>query len=184
MPMFDAFQMLGVEKRLGISAEELREAFREAGKQLHPDAGGGEGDFADLQRAHDILASPSRRLSHWLELRGTKIDPRGAVDDSLMDLFAGVGSRMQKCEALIRKRDDAKSALGRALLEDETQRCREELEDMIARVNDRIKCECAAFSRYEDTVPLDATGAARSVRNLAFLEKWQASLRAIFPRML
>jgi hypothetical protein len=108
MPMFDAFQMLGVEKRLGISAEELREAFREAGKRLHPDAGGGEGDFADLQRAHEILASPSRRLSHWLELRGMKIDPRGAVDDSLMDLFAGVGATMQKCEALIHKRDDAK----------------------------------------------------------------------------
>ena len=176
--------MLGLEKRLGISAEELREAFREAGKRLHPDAGGGEGDFADLQRAHDILASPSRRLSHWLELRGTKIDQRGAVDDSLMDLFAGVGATMQKCDALIRKRDEAKSALGRALLEDETQRCREELERMIARVNDRIESECAAFSQYENAVSLDEKDAARSVRNLAFLEKWQASLRAIFPRML
>lgn len=176
--------MLGVEKRLGISAEELREAFREAGKRLHPDAGGGEGDFADLQRAHDILASPSRRLSHWLELCGTKIDPRGAVDDSLMDLFAGVGATMQICEALIRKRDEAKSALGRALLQDETQRCREELERMIARVNDRIESECAAFSCYEDADSLVETDAARSVRNLAFLEKWQASLRAIFPRML
>ena len=184
MPIFDAFQMLGLEKRLGISAEELREAFREAGKRLHPDAGGGEGDFADLQRAHDILASPSRRLSHWLELRGTKIYPRGAVDDSLMDLFAGVGATMQKCDALIRKRDEAKSALGRALLEDETQRCREELERMIARVNDRIESECAAFSCYEDADSLVETDAARSVRNLAFLEKWQASLRAIFPRML
>ncbi|MFN6017712.1 MAG: hypothetical protein ACK49N_09045 [Verrucomicrobiota bacterium] len=184
MPTFDAFQMLCVEKRLGISAEELREAFREAGKRLHPDAGGGEGDFADLQRAHDILASPSRRLSHWLELRGTKIDPRGAVEDSLMDQFAGGGATMQTGEALIRKRDDAKSALGRALLEDETQRCREDLESMIARVNERIECECAAFPRYEGADPLDATEAARSVRNLAFLEKWQASLRAIFARML
>lgn len=184
MQSFDAFQMLGLDQRLGISAEELREAFREAGKRIHPDAGGGEGDFADLQRAHDILASPSRRLAHWFELRGMKIDPRGAVDDSLMDLFAEVGSTMQKCEALIRKRDDAKSALGRALLEDETQRCREELEGMIARVNNRIECECAAFSRYQDAAPSDATNAARSVRNLAFLEKWQASLRAIFPRLL
>ncbi len=184
MPIFDAFQMLGLDQRLGISTEVLREAFREAGKRIHPDAGGGEGDFANLQRAHDILASPSRRLSHWLELRGTKIDPRGTVDDSLMDLFAGVGATMQKCEALIRKRDDAKSALGRALLEDETQRCREELEGMIARVNDRIECECAAFSRYDDAAPSDVTNAARSVRNLAFLEKWQASLRAMFARML
>lgn len=184
MSNFDAFQLLGMEKHLRLSAEDLREAFREAGKRLHPDAGGGEGDFADLQRAHDILASPSRRLSHWLELRGVKIDARGTVDDSLMDLFAKVGATMQKCEALIRKREDAKSALGRALLEDETQRCREELEGVIARVNDRIECECAVFSRYEDAGSLDAVDAARTVRNLAFLEKWQASLRAMFPRML
>lgn len=184
MPIFDAFQLLGLEKRLGISTEELREAFREAGKRLHPDAGGGEGDFAELQRAHDMIASPSRRLSHWLELRGIKIDPRGAVDDSLMDLFAGVGATMQKCEGLIRRRDDAKSALGRALLEDETQRCREELEATIARVSNRIDGECAAFEQYENAVSFDVTDAARSVRNLAFLEKWQASLRSMFARML
>jgi hypothetical protein len=55
---------------------------------------------------------------------------------------------------------------------------------MIARVNERIECECAAFSRYEDANSLVETDAARSVRNLAFLEKWQVSLRAIFPRML
>ena len=184
MQSFDAFQMLGLEKRLGFSAEELREAFREAGKRIHPDAGGGEGDFADLQRAHDMVASPSRRLAHWFELRGMKIDPRGAVDDSLMDLFAGVGSTIQKCESLIRKRDESKSALGRALLEDETQRCREQLEGVIAEVSDRIGNECAAFARYEDANPMDAADAAKSVRNLAFLEKWQASLRALFPRML
>jgi len=184
MQSFDAFQMLGLEKRLGFSAEELREVFREAGKRIHPDAGGGEGDFADLQRAHDMVASPSRRLAHWFELRGMKIDPRGAVDDSLMDLFAGVGSTIQKCESLIRKRDESKSALGRALLEDETQRCREQLEGVIAEVSDRIGNECAAFARYEDANPMDAADAAKSVRNLAFLEKWQASLRALFPRML
>ena len=184
MSIFDAFQLLDLEKRLGISTEVLREAFREAGKQLHPDAGGGEGDFANLQRAHDTLASPSRRLSHWLELHGIKIDARGAVDDSLMDLFADVGATMQKCEGLIRKRDEAKSALGRALLEDETQRCREELEATIARVSDRIDGECVGFSRYEAGNSLDAADAARRVRNLAFLEKWQASLRAMFARML
>jgi len=184
MQSFDAFQLLGMEKRLGISAEALREAFREAGKRHHPDAGGVEGDFADLQRAHDTLASPSRRLSHWLELRGIKVDPRGAVDDSLMDLFALVGSTMQKCEALIRKHDEAKSALGRALLEDETQRCREELEGLIAQVVGRIDNECAAFSRFEDTDSPDEAEVARTVRNLAFLEKWQASLRAMFPRLL
>ena len=184
MNAFDAYQLLGMEKRLEISTEVLREAFREAGKRHHPDAGGVEGDFANLQRAHDTLASPSRRLSHWLEFRGIEVDPRGAVDDSLMDLFARVGSTIQKCEALIRRRDEAKSALGRALLEDETQRCREDLEDVIACVVERIESECAVFSQFEDLDSIDETDVARTVRNLAFLEKWQASLRAMFPRML
>ena len=34
----DAFQILGIERRLVVSDERLREAFREAGKQVHPDA--------------------------------------------------------------------------------------------------------------------------------------------------
>jgi hypothetical protein len=181
---FDAYQLLGLEKRLVIAADELRAAFREAGKCIHPDAGGAEMDFAELQRSHDILASPSRRLAHWSELRGMKIDPRGTVDDSLMDLFALVGSVMQKCESVIRKREEAKSALGRALLEDETQRCREELEVVIARVSARIEDECGNFGSYEDACSVELSEVARCVRNLAFLEKWQASLRAMFPRML
>lgn len=184
MQSFDAYQLLGLEKHLVISTEELRAAFREAGKRLHPDAGGGEMDFAELQRAHDMLASPSRRLAHWFELRGIKLDPRGTVDDSLMDLFALVGSVMQKCESLIRKREEAKSALGRALLEDETQRCREELEGVITRVSARIENECRNFGSYEDARSSELTEVACCARNLAFLEKWQASLRAMFPRML
>ena len=91
---------------------------------------------------------------------------------------------MQKCESVIRRRDESKSALGRALLEDETQQCREELEEVIARVGERIENECAAFPRYEVADSVDASELARCVRNLAFLEKWQVALRAMFPRML
>ena len=69
----NAFEVLGVEERLVFREEELREAFREAGKRLHPDAGGGEGDFAALKEAMAILSGPSRRLSHWLSLRGVAV---------------------------------------------------------------------------------------------------------------
>ena len=64
-----AFQILGIEPRLVLSDEALRDLFREAGKQVHPDAGGGEGEFAALRDAYATLASPSRRLMRWLELR-------------------------------------------------------------------------------------------------------------------
>ena len=66
-----AFEILGMSSGLVFSDEAVREAFREAGKQVHPDAGGKDGEFAALREAFAMVLSPSRRLKHWLELRGT-----------------------------------------------------------------------------------------------------------------
>ena len=65
----------------------MRDLFREAGKQAHPDAGGGEGEFAALREAFAVVSSPSRRLRHWLELRGTPGEVRGSIENSLMEFF-------------------------------------------------------------------------------------------------
>lgn len=183
-PVTDAFQILGMEPKLVLSDDALREAFREAGKRAHPDAGGEEGEFAALREAFAVVASPSRRLRHWLELRGTPGEVRGSIDNSLMDLFAEVGAVTQLAESVIRKRDDAKSALVRALLEGETQVCREAVERAISQVETTIIRECAMFTELENSAAPDVEAAARTARNLAFLEKWRAGLRACFGRLV
>ena len=182
--MINAFEKLGVEPGLAFSEESLREAFRVAGKLVHPDAGGGEGEFAALREAFAVISSPSRRLRHWLELRGTPADDRGSIDDSLMDLFAAVGAVTQQVDAVVRKREEAKSALVRALLEGETQLCREAVERSITRVEMLIARECAAFPDYEASLELDVDAVSKVSRNLAFLEKWRAGLRACFGRLI
>ena len=53
----------------------------------------------------------------------------------------------QQAEACIRKRDEAKSVLVRAMLEGETQICREAVETAISKVEAVITRECAAVSR-------------------------------------
>ena len=180
--MSDAFQILGIPARLVIPDETLRDAFREAGKQAHPDAGGGEGEFAALREAFAVVSSPSRRLKHWLELRGTPAEVRGTIDNSLMDLFAEVGAVTQQAEAVIRKRDGAKSSLVRAMLEGETQICRESVEAAIAKVEMLIARECEVFPDLEKSVNLEL--ASEVARNLAFLEKWRAGLRSCFSRLV
>jgi curved DNA-binding protein CbpA len=170
--------------QLVLRDEALREAFREAGKQAHPDAGGGDGEFAVLREAFAVLSSPSRRLRHWLELRGTPGEVRGCIDTALMDLFAEVGAVSQRAEELIRKRDEAKSALVRALLEGQTQVCRETVERTISQVETMIRSECAAFQDFESSAELDVEAASKVARNLAFLEKWRAGLRACFSRLV
>lgn len=182
--MTNAFQTLGIEPVLVLSDDALRDAYREAGKLAHPDAGGGDGEFAVLREAFAIVSSPSRRLRHWLELRGTPGDVRGTIDPSLMDLFTGVGAVTQQAESLIRKRDEAKSALVRALLESETQLCREAVERAICQVEATISNECAVFPDLENSPTPDVQAASKTARNLAFLEKWRTGLRACFSRLV
>lgn len=183
-PVIDAFQILGMEPQLVVSDEALRDAFREAGRLAHPDAGGGDGEFAALREAFAVVASPSRRLRHWLELRGTPGEVRGSIDTALMDLFAEVAAVTQQAESVIRKRDEAKSALVRALLEGETQVCREAVERAISQVETVIRGECAVFPEFESAAEFDLEAASKVARNLAFLEKWRAGLRACYSRLV
>lgn len=180
----NAFEILHLEPRLVIDDETLRDAFREAGRAAHPDAGGDEASFAALRGAFEILASPSRRLRHWLESRGMAVETRGTMATEIMDLFSQVGETSQRAEALVRRRDETKSALGRALLEKETQACREDVERCIALVETAIGRECAVFPDYENSAAIDVAAASASVRNLAFLEKWRAGLRGVFARLV
>jgi hypothetical protein len=110
-PVTNAYHLLSLEPALVISEEALRDAWREAGKQAHPDAGGSDAGFAEMRDAFARLSSPSRRLLHWLELRGTPGDVRGSIASGLMDLFSEVRAASKRAEKIIRKREAAKSFL-------------------------------------------------------------------------
>ncbi len=182
--VINAFEILGTEPRLVLTEETLRDLFREAGKQAHPDAGGGEGEFAALREAFAIVSSPSRRLRHWLELRGKSGDVRGSIEGSLMEVFSEVGAVTQQAEACIRKREEAKSVLVRAMLEGETQVCREAVETAIAKVEGLIDRECEPFQEWENSEAPDIEAISKAARNLAFLEKWRAGLRGCYARLV
>lgn len=182
--MSNAFEILGLPPGLVFSEETLRDAYREAGKISHPDAGGAEGEFSLLKEAFSTLSSPSRRLSYWLELRGIPANPRGVIDPEMMDRFARIGKVTQQAETVIRKREEAKSALVRAMLEGETQICREEVEREIAGMDTAIAQECAAFSGFETAAELGLEAVSEAVRNLAFLEKWRTGLRSCYSRLV
>jgi curved DNA-binding protein CbpA len=182
--MKNAFATLGLEPRLVIADGEVQDAFREAGRQAHPDAGGSDECFASLREAFRIVSSPSQRLRHWQELHGQAVEIRGVIVPGVMDLFTGLAATSQRAEALARRRDAARSALGRALLEPETQECRETIEQALVSVAAAIERECAAFPGYEAAPFAGAAAVSTTIRNLAFLEKWQDTLRAAFARLV
>jgi hypothetical protein len=83
---------------------------------------------------------------------------------------------------VIRKREAARSALAKALLENEIQMAREAVEVLQGRIGVRICEACGGFAELQDTP--DGEVAARVARDLAFLEKWRAALRAMFSRLV
>lgn len=182
--MSNAFETLSLPPRLTLGDDELRDAFREAGKSAHPDGGGTTGDFETLRTAFETLSSPARRLSHWLEHRGIRVETRGTVDPGLMDLFGQVGTVSHRATELARKRATARSALVLALLENETQACLESVESTIALVDQAIARETSHFPDMESGLVSDPEPFSRCFRNLMFLEKWRATLRAIPPTLL
>lgn len=173
----DAFELLKLPRKLEFSEEELRAAFREAGKTVHPDAGGDELAFAEVQKAYALLNSPSKRVRHLLELQGVAGDERGTISNDLMAMFGEVAGALQQADEAVKRRENAMSALAKALLEPALLTAREAIESAIAKVNAKLRGTLAACDLA------DACAAWQCVRDLAFLEKWQAQLRQRFAAL-
>ncbi len=59
MPKRDYYEVLGVGK--SASADELKKAFRRAAVEHHPDKGGDEAKFKEINEAYEVLKDPSKR---------------------------------------------------------------------------------------------------------------------------
>ncbi len=55
----DYYEVLGINK--DASADEVKKAFRKAAVEHHPDRGGDEAKFKELNEAYEVLKDPSKK---------------------------------------------------------------------------------------------------------------------------
>src|SRR6476469_3776634 len=83
----DYYEGLGVKK--DASADEIKKAFRKAAIEHHPDRGGDEAKFKELNEAYEVLKDPSKRQRYdQFGHAGVGADPGG-------NPFAGFGGQGQ-----------------------------------------------------------------------------------------
>lgn len=175
--MTDAFAELGLPRSAAPDADEVRRRFDELSRERHPDSGGDAAAFQRLNEASAILLSPARRLRHLVELHspGTRLE--GPMAPELIDLFGRLAPDLQAAQALVARRERAASALSRALLLEEELAVRERLEEHAAQLQQRLQ---QVENRAAALPPGEL---AEPAREAAFLERWQAQVRALLGQL-
>lgn len=174
----DAFEELGLERDLGVTEEVLRERYDRGSGERHPDGGGTREGFAELREAYEVLRSPAKRLRHWLELEGGELPKVGMVPEGVMGVFGEVGGLLQRVGEVRVRKDEARTALVRSMVEREGMGLAEELEEVRGRVVARREEIMGSFGRFQE----EGYGACReaaeeAAAELSFLEKWEGQLQ-------
>ena len=167
--MIDFFQLFELPRSAMVCAKHISEKYKQLAAQCHPDQGGDELEFNQLNDAYSVLRSASKRLKHLMDLAGTSYDRRGVVSDHLMNYFMSTGEILQQADALIQKKSTTTSALSLALLENESLLIQEKISEQI----DQLTRQVDATLEQASTSNSYETG----YRDLAFLENWQAQLK-------
>jgi curved DNA-binding protein CbpA len=176
----NAFERLGLGVRLDLSEDEVREAFRKKAAEMHPDSGGVEKDFLELQIAQEVLSSPARRLKEWMAARSIEVDARGRIGAGLVDLFQKVAETGNAAEAAIKVGAGAQSSLARAVAEVKLMGERERVKALLAEIAGEIVERISAFPGIE----AGEVDPGEVMRDLVFLEKWRASMKSVYGRLM
>ena len=175
----NAFEMLGLQVRLPISVEEIREAFRVRAAEAHPDGGGDEAGFAALREAREVLESPAKRLREWLRVQGSAVDERGTIGAELMDFFQKVAETGARAEGAVKAGEAAQSALAKGMAEVRLISERESVKSLLVEIEEGIAERVRIFAAIET----GESDAATVMRDLVFLEKWRGAMRSLYGRL-
>ena len=175
--IMDAFATLGLPARAGLTEEEITSAYFTRSKTANAE------EQSALNAARETLGRADLRLKHLLEIAGP---PEAAqwravqMPDDLMQLFLQFGSLRQKADALLKKRDTASTALGKAVLQPAVLALRSEAEGLAGQMAESIEAREELLPNIGESWQKMAELQA----HFAYLLKWQHQVRELLFRLV
>ena len=171
-----------------LDPEALKEKYHRLTAMHHPDIAGGPGNFAEINRAYQVLADPGGRIRHLLELELPEaLNRTQAAPEEIAAFFAPVAEARQGVDAFLRKQAAAASPLARALLATEQYQVQERLEEMIARLAEKQEGLLGEVREVDELWQCDREAALGRLpvlwQSLGYVAKWLATLREALFRM-
>lgn len=193
--MTDSFAALGLARRPWLDADAIKAAFHQRSTEVHPDRvhnadeatrRAADERYAALNAAHQCLREPKERLQHLVQLeRGRKPGDLRTLPEDLMRLFAEVGAALRATEPVLKRQQQAGSALMKAQTLQDALPMLEQIESLQARLHDRRAGLLTDLQRLDNAwanagdAARDAAldGAENLYHQFGFLDRWMAQLR-------
>lgn len=172
------FAELGLRPRPLLDPEVLKTAYFRLAAEHHPDGEGGDAEkFRALQVAHRTLRDPASRLRHLGELTFGSAGAGATGRSQEVGLFLEVGALLQEVEAWQKRRAGTRTALARALLQEEGQGLRGRVGAALEAVETRLAESGRELEALDARWP---EVAAEELQSLAtgwrFLQRWKVAL--------
>lgn len=179
-PPVDHFAALGLERRLSLSADAVRERFQELSRAVHPDTGGGsEEDYAALVAGAGVLGDRARRIVHWMALHGVAHDPR-AVEPSrwVSETFGEVAELVKSASELVARSEAVTSALGRAVVDREKVMLADSAKELLDELRGRVAMLDERLVELDAGEEVDIDEISRLAVDGGFVQRWIDQLRS------
>lgn len=182
----DFFAVLKQKRRPWIDSDQLKQEYQQRTFAAHPDRTKGadaDVDFATITEAYRVLNSPRLRLQHLLALEDND-QPRNepiAVPSALSDLFMQAAQLVGEIDALLQKREQTSSTLGKSLLQSQLADVRTRATALVKTLEMHYAGALNDLRAVDQTWAKDRNQAVVQVRSLteqfAFLERWLDQMR-------
>lgn len=186
--MTDFFALLEEPHRPWLEPEALKEKYHLLTARHHPDVAGATADFAEINRAYHVLADPAARLRHLLEVETPDALSRAQpVPEEIAAFFAPVAEARQRVDVFLKKHAASTSPLSRALISKEQYQVQEQLEQMIASLQQKQESLLERV-READALWVEDRPAALGLlavlwQSLGYAGKWLGALRESLFRL-